>query len=137
VLRLYRAAEDGRAAAHGVVVVCVDECGPLSLRPWPGSAWARCKRPWRTRATYHRTAGVRYLLGCFDVGADRLHGGLIEHKDGPRVLAALKRIRARYPHTVGIFVVLDNLSAHWTPRSAPGPTPIGSTWCRCRPRPAT
>jgi hypothetical protein len=97
VLRLYRAAEDGRAAAHGVVVVCVDECGPLSLRPWPGSAWARCKRPWRTRATCHRTAGVRYLLGCFDVGADRLHGGLIEHKDGPRVLAALKRIRARYP----------------------------------------
>jgi hypothetical protein len=44
VLRLYRAAEDGRAAAHGVVVVCVDECGPLSLRPWPGSVWAPRKR---------------------------------------------------------------------------------------------
>jgi transposase len=115
VLRLYRAAEDGRAAAHGVVVICVDECGPLSLRPWPGSAWAPRKRPWRTRATYHRTAGVRYLLGSLDVGADRLQGGLIEHKDGPSVLAALKRLRARYPHTVGIFVVMDNLSAHWTP----------------------
>jgi transposase len=116
VLRLYRAAERGRAAAHDVVVVCVDECGPLSLRPWPGSAWAPTKRPWRTRATYHRPHGVRYLLGSLDVGADRLHGGLIEHKDGPSVLAALKRIRARYPHTVGIFVVMDNLSAHWTPQ---------------------
>ena len=116
VLRLYRAAEDGRAARHRVAVVCLDECGPLSLRPWPGSAWAPRKRPWRTRATYHRTAGVRYLLGSFDVGADRLHGGLIEHKDGPSVLQVLKRIRARYPGTSGIFVVMDNLSAHWTPQ---------------------
>jgi transposase len=115
VLRLYRAAESGRAAAHGVAVVCVDECGPLSLRPWPGSAWAPRKRPWRTRATYHRTAGVRYLLGSLDVGADRLSGHLIKHKDGPSVLAALKRIRARYPRQVGVLVVLDNLSAHWTP----------------------
>ncbi len=32
------------------------------------------------------------------------------------MLAALKRIRARYPDQVGIFVVLDNLSAHFTPQ---------------------
>jgi transposase len=115
VLRLYRAAEGGRAARHRVVVVCLDECGPLSLRPWPGSAWAPAGRPWRTRATYHRPHGVRYLLADYEVGADRLAGRLVEHKDGPSVLAALKRIRARYPHRVGIFVVLDNLSAHFTP----------------------
>jgi len=116
VLRLYRAAESGRAARHGCVVVCVDECGPLSLRPWPGSAWAPRKRPWRTRATYHRPHGVRYLLGSLDVGSDRLAGGLIAHKDGPSVLGALKRIRARYPSPMAIFVVMDNLSAHWTPQ---------------------
>jgi transposase len=116
VLRLYRAAETGRAARHGCVVVCLDECGPLSLRPWPGSAWAPAGRPWRMRATYHRTGGVRYLLGSYDVGADRLHGRLVEHKDGPTTLAALKRIRARYPHQTGIFVVVDNLSAHFTPQ---------------------
>jgi transposase len=116
VLRLYRAAESGRAARHGCVVVCLDECGPLSLRPWPGSAWAPHGRPWRMRATYHRTAGVRYLLGCYDVGADWLAGRLVEHKDGPTTLAALKRIRARYPDKVGIFVVVDNLSAHFTPQ---------------------
>jgi transposase len=116
VLRLYRAVERGRAAAHGVVVVCVDECGPLSLRPWPGSAWRRPSgRGGPGRPTTART-GVRYLLGSLDVGADRLHGGLIQHKDRPSVLGSLKRIRARYPHTVGIFVVMDNLSAHWTPQ---------------------
>jgi transposase len=116
ILRLYRAAESGRAARHGCVVVCLDECGPLSLRPWPGSAWAPSGRPWRMRATYHRTGGVRYLLASYDVSADRLHGRLVEHKDGPTTLAALKRIRARYPDQVGIFVVLDNLSAHFTPQ---------------------
>jgi hypothetical protein len=47
---------------------------------------------------------VRYLLGCYDVGADRLAGRLVEHKDGPTTLAALKRIHARYPDRVGIFV---------------------------------
>jgi transposase len=116
ILRLYRAAETGQAARHGCVVVCLDECGPLSLRPWPGSAWAPRKLPWRTRATYHRPHGVRYLLASYDVGDDRLQGQLVEHKDGPTTLAALKRLRARYPHTVGIFVVMDNLSAHFTPQ---------------------
>jgi transposase len=116
ILRLYRAAESARAARHGCVVVCLDECGPLSLRPWPGSAWAPRKRPWRTRATYHRPHGVRYLLAGYDVGADRLWGRLVEHKDGPTTLAALKRIRGRYPDQVGIFVVMDNLSAHFTPQ---------------------
>ena len=116
VLRLYRAAEAGRTARHGVVVVCLDECGPLSLRPWPGSAWTTRARPWRTRATYHRTSGVRYLLATYDVGADRLHGRLIRHKDGPTILAALKRLRGRYPDQVAMFIVMDNLSAHWTPQ---------------------
>lgn len=116
ILRLYRAAESGRAARHGCVVVCLDECGPLSLRPWPGSAWAPRKRPWRMRATYRRPHGVRYLLAGYEVGADRLWGHLVEHKDGPTTLQALKRIRARYPDQVGIFVVLDNLSAHFTPQ---------------------
>jgi transposase len=115
ILRLHRAAETGRAARHRVVVVCLDECGPLSPRPWPGSAWAPRRRPWRTRATYRRPDGVRYLLGTYDVGADRLAGQLVCHKDGPTVLAALKRIRARYPDQVGVFLVLDNLSAHFTP----------------------
>jgi len=115
VLRLYQAAQTGRAARHGVVVVCFDECGPLSLRPWPGSGWAPRGRPGRTRATYHRPHGVRYLLGSLDVGADRLWGHLAEHKDAVSVLRARKRIRARYPRQVAVFVVMDNLSAHWTP----------------------
>jgi transposase len=34
VRTLYRAAEAGTLAG---VVVCFDECGPISLRPWPGA----------------------------------------------------------------------------------------------------
>jgi DDE superfamily endonuclease len=136
VLRLYRAAEHGRAARHGTVVVCLDECGPLSLRPWPGSAWAPRRRPVRTRATYHRPHGVRYLLGSYDVGTDQLSGTLVAHKDGATVLSVLKGIRARYPEAIGVFVVMDNLSAHWTPAIRGWASATASSWSRCRPTPA-
>lgn len=102
MLRLYLGAEDGRAAAHGVVVICVDECGPLSLRPWPGSAWAPRKRPWRTRATYHRTAGVRYLLASLDVGA--IGCRVADRAQGRAERARRAQAPPRpLPHTVGIL----------------------------------
>ena len=41
-----------------------DQFGPLSIRPFHGSAWAERKRPVRLPATYHRTHGVRYSCGC-------------------------------------------------------------------------
>ncbi len=70
----YRAAEAGTLDG---AVVCFDECGPISLRPWPGSCWARAKRTHLTRATFRRLSGVRYLFGAYDVGADRLWGKLL------------------------------------------------------------
>ncbi len=112
ILRLYRAAEQGRL--KDAVVVCFDECGPISLRPWPGSAWAPMTRPARTRATYRRPHGVSYLFGAFDVGADHLSGCLTRCKDASQVLRFLGRIRARYPVPVRIHLVMDNLSTHWT-----------------------
>lgn len=108
----YRGAEAGTLDG---VVVCFDECGPISLRPWPGSCWARAKRTQLTRATYRRLMGVRYLFGAYDVGADKLWGALRAKKDASVVLAFLKDIRRRYPLETTVYIVMDNLSAHWTP----------------------
>jgi transposase len=113
VLGLYRAAEEGTLS--GARVVCFDECGPLSLRPWPGSGWFPQGRPRRMRATYRRTQGVRHLFGAYDVGADRLWGELQERKRAADVGSFLEAVRARYPKDVTVYVVMDNLSAHWTP----------------------
>lgn len=108
----YRGAEAGTLDG---VVVSFDECGPISLRPWPGSCWARAKRTQLTRATYRRLMGVRYLFGAYDVGADKLWGALRAKKDASVVLAFLKDIRRRYPPERTVYIVMDNLSAHWTP----------------------
>jgi transposase len=112
VLAAYTAAEAGTLDG---VVVSFDECGPISLRPWPGVAWARLKRPWRQRATFNRRNGVRYLFGAYDVGADHLVGQVWAQKNAAAVLRFLKSIRRRYPAEVTVYFVMDNLSTHWTP----------------------
>jgi AcrR family transcriptional regulator len=60
--------------------------------------------------------GVRYLFGAYDVGADKLWGVLRAEKDASVVLALLKDIRRRYPADVQRYIVMDNLSTHWTPQ---------------------
>lgn len=112
-LAAYAGAEAGTIDG---VVVSFDECGPISLKPQAGRGWFARGRPARQRATYHRHAGVRKLLGAYDVGADRLWGTLEARSvNGPVVLGFLKSIRRRYPREVHITIVMDNLSAHWTP----------------------
>jgi transposase len=113
VLAAYKGAEAG--TINGVVV-CFDECGPISLKPHPGSGWFLKGRPGRQRATYHRRHGVRKLLGAYDVGADVLWGHVEERRvTGEVVLEFLQDIRRRYPAEVTVYIVMDNLSAHWTP----------------------
>ncbi len=73
VLAAYKAAVAGTLDG---VLVSFDECGPISLRPWPGHCWAPARKTRRMRATYKRTKGTRKLLGAYDVGADRLWGRL-------------------------------------------------------------
>jgi transposase len=112
VLAAYRGAEAGTLDG---VVVSFDECGPISLKPHAGHGWFQKKRPARQRATYHRTQGVRKLLGAYDVGADRLWGRLEARRVTAKVvLEFLKDIRRRYPAEVTVYIVMDNLSAHWT-----------------------
>jgi transposase len=113
VLAAYRAAEAGTLDG---VVVCFDECGPISLKPHAGCGWFPAGRPARQRATYHRHSGTRKLLGAYDVGADRLWGRVESRRvTGAVVLEFLRDIRRRYPAEVTVYIVMDNLSAHWTP----------------------
>jgi transposase len=112
VLGAYKAAEAG--TLNGVLV-CFDECGPISLKPHPGRGWFARKRSARQRATYKKNNGVRKLLGAYDVGADRLWGRLEARSVTAQVvLEFLKDIRRRYPPEVQVYIVMDGLSAHWT-----------------------
>jgi transposase len=95
-------------------VVCFDEMGPIQLIPHQGAGWAPAGRPERLRATYNRRAGTRYLFGAYDVNADRLMGRLRAHKSARDVLGFLQTIRMRYPSRRRIYLVMDNLSTHWT-----------------------
>ena len=67
-----------------------DQFGPLSIRPCHGTCWAARKHPDRLPATYHRTHGIRYFHGCYDLSQDRLWGITRLHKGGTYTLAALK-----------------------------------------------
>lgn len=113
VLAAYKGAEAGTIDG---VVVSFDECGPISLKPHPGQGWFTKKRPGRQRATYNRKNGVRKLMGAYDVGADRFWGRLEDRSVTSEVtLEFLKDIRRRYPDETTVYIVMDNLSAHWTP----------------------
>ena len=109
VLALYaQAPENG-------VVISFDQMGPISLRPMAGAGWAPRKRPERQRATFNRRHGVRYVMGAFDVHADRLRVRLRPRRRGSDNLAFLKQIRGCYPKRLRIYWIQDNLSANWTP----------------------
>lgn len=113
VLAAYQGAEAGTLDG---VVVSFDECGPISLKPHAGRGWFPKGRPARQRATYHRRHGVRKLMGAYDVGADQLWGRLERRSvNGRVVLEFLKDIRRRYPADTTVYIVMDGLSAHWTP----------------------
>ena len=112
VLAAYKAAEAGTLDG---VLVSFDECGPISLKPQAGAGWFTKGRPGRQRATYNRKHGTRKLMGAYDVGADKLWGRLEKRSVTAKVvLEFLKDIRRRYPADTTVYIVMDNLSAHWT-----------------------
>ena len=96
--------------------MCFDEWGPLELRPLGGRTWAKRRRPHRIRATYHRTQGVEYFLGFYDVHRDCFSGVFAKRKRVVELRAAFRRLRACYPRR-RLFVILDNLpNVHDNPR---------------------
>jgi transposase len=110
VLALYR-----EPPADGPVV-CFDEMGPIQLIPHQGSGWAPERLPERLRATFNRKGGTRYLYGAYDVHDDRLIGRLRPRKGELEVVRFLTTIRMRYDPRLRLYVVMDNLSCHWTPK---------------------
>jgi transposase len=123
VLELYAIA-DGRASpglTDPMVIICVDEFGPLNLQPHPGRQWApvaagrgdpAAPRRRRRRATYKRPHGVRHLLAAYDLSTDRLYGHITTRKDRPAFKKFLRYVRSLHPADVRIGIVLDNFSPH-------------------------
>lgn len=123
ILELYAIA-DGTAEAgpdDPIVVVCVDEFGPLNLQPHPGKQWATkaagkgdvdSPRRRRMRATYNRPHGVRHMMGAYDLSTDRLYGHVVTKKDRTAFIRFLKYVRSLHPPEVRIGIVLDNFSPH-------------------------
>lgn len=99
----------------GGAVIAFDQMGPISLRPMAGSGWAPVGRPERQRATYNRRHGVRYVMGAYDVHADRVRVRLRPRRRGSDNLAFMAQIRAAIPARRRIYWIQDNLSANWTP----------------------
>lgn len=91
-------------------MICVDEFGPLELRPLHGSSWRRHGRPQRFRATYTRPHGVRHLFGAYEVRTKQMWGQIRPRKRGQEFLSFLKALRRR--HRGRLWVILDNFSPH-------------------------
>jgi transposase len=104
---LYKAAKK-----HRKNVICVDEFGPLELRPYAGYSWRKTCHPARFRAVYSRKHGVRQFIAGYDVGNGEMFGHFRKRKRAIEFLSFLKAVRRRYFGK--IWIVLDNLSAHKT-----------------------
>lgn len=68
-------------------VICIDEFGPLEIRPQFGQNWRPHKKPNRLPATYRRPHGVRYMFSAYDVHGDLLYGHIKHRK---QVVEALR-----------------------------------------------
>jgi transposase len=108
VLRLYR-----RPPPDGVVI-CFDEHGPISPIPHSGRGWARAGRPPRIPANYRKNKGVRFFFGAYDVEKDQLNGLWYANKTGADVLHFCRWLRCRYKDKGRIYLIMDNLKAHFT-----------------------
>lgn len=117
--------------------MCFDEFGPMELRPIGGVSWARKRHPQRHRATYTRKAGTEQLLAFYDVHGDILEGVIHKRKTSHDILQAWQRLRACYPRSHRIYLILDNLSSHWRKdlrrfarknRISLVPTPTYASW---------
>jgi transposase len=92
-------------------VLCMDEFGPLNLRPRKGKVWRPMRRPARQRATYTRTQGVRHMLAALDLATGVLTYRIREHKRWPQFLDFLKVPRRRWPGE-RLYLVGDNYGPH-------------------------
>lgn len=108
VLRLYRRPPDDG------VVICFDEHGPITPTPHSGWGWTRAGRPQRIPANYKKGKGVRFFFGVYDVAKDQVNGLWYANKTGANTLAFFRWVRRRYRDRGRIYLIMDNLKAHFT-----------------------
>jgi len=94
------------------IVLCVDEWGPLEIRPYSGRHWAPTSQPQRLPATFKRPHGVRHFLAYLDLQANYLDGRIYDRKRGDEFLDFLQWLRSRYPQEQKLYIILDNFSPH-------------------------
>lgn len=106
IRRLYqRPRQNGRR-------LCVDEFGPLNLRPRHGHCRAKDGKVDRLRATYSRKHGVRHFLAAYDLESDRIFGQFTRQKRWTEFLPFLQWVRRHYPRGQTLHIVLDNYGPH-------------------------
>lgn len=96
----------------GGVRLSIDEFGPLNLQPRHGRHYAVIGHVDRLRATYHRTGGVRHLMGVYDLERDTLEHRFVRKKNGKTFLSFLTWVRGRYDRNLTLHIVLDNVGYH-------------------------
>ena len=93
-------------------MICVDEFGPVEVRPVHGHSWQKAGHPSRIRATYNRHHGVRHYISSYDLRANKLVMRCYRRKRWQEFLSFLKTLRRRYPRRLRLVIVLDNFSPH-------------------------
>jgi hypothetical protein len=104
-----------RKKTNPPVVLSLDEMGPFSLIPYGGMGWFTQKDPMRIPANYHKLLRTRYEYICLNVYHQQLSIKQYEHKGGVPWLEFLKDQRSKYPVDERVYMIQDNLNAHWTP----------------------
>lgn len=93
-------------------MICLDEFGPLEIRPQPGHQWSSIGKPARRRATYRRLHGVGHLHAALDLRDNVLLAHNKPRKTWREHLAFLRYLRRRYPANERLYLIEDNLSPH-------------------------
>jgi transposase len=119
------------------IVLSADEIGPISLKPHLGTGLFTKKHPDKVPANYRREKGICYEYFCLNVFHQELSVHQYFGKGGRIWLDFLKKERDKYPMNERIYIIQDNLSAHWTPdirnwakenKVSLVPTPTNASW---------
>jgi len=93
------------------IVLCIDEDGPLSVRPYSGSTWAKSGYPKRIRANYYRNDPAVQMVAAFNPHDGVGLGKCYDRKNYQTFLDFLMEVESKYPKTK-VHIIWDNLSAH-------------------------
>ena len=89
-------------------MLCLDEFGPLEIRPQLGENWVI--KPDLVPATYTRDQGIKHLIAFLDLTSNKIYGHIKKRKRWKELLHLLKYMRSLYEGK--LYVILDNFSPH-------------------------